>query len=146
MFCFYTSWKCQKTKGFLTFSGGIEIVHWVKMGWKWKWSEQKVVCCSKRTINVWEWEKNDFQRGNLFFQRWSTQKQYIWVEKLQSSTSQVKYSLFNPSLPDADRWEKINLNFYCNASFWCFKRFYEGLKGLHKTFLSTTKYENKNSS
>ena len=29
---FYTSWKRQKTKGFLTFSGGIEMWHWTKMG------------------------------------------------------------------------------------------------------------------
>ena len=29
---FYTSWKCQKTKGFLTFSRGIEMWHWTKMG------------------------------------------------------------------------------------------------------------------
>ena len=29
---FYTPWKRQKTKGFLTFSGGIEMWHWAKMG------------------------------------------------------------------------------------------------------------------
>ena len=29
---FYTPWKLQKTKGFLMFSGGIEIRHWAKMG------------------------------------------------------------------------------------------------------------------
>ena len=28
MFHFYTPWKRQKTKGFLTFSGGIEMEHW----------------------------------------------------------------------------------------------------------------------
>ena len=28
MFHFYTPWKHQKTKSFLTFSGGIEIGHW----------------------------------------------------------------------------------------------------------------------
>ena len=28
---FYTPWKRQKTKGFLTFSGGIEMWHWTKM-------------------------------------------------------------------------------------------------------------------
>ena len=27
----YTPWKRQKTKGFLTFSGGIEMWHWTKM-------------------------------------------------------------------------------------------------------------------
>ena len=29
---FYTPWKRQKTFGFLTFSGGIEMGHWTKMG------------------------------------------------------------------------------------------------------------------
>ena len=29
-FHFYISWKRQKTKGFLTFSGGIEVEHWAK--------------------------------------------------------------------------------------------------------------------
>ena len=28
---FYTPWKRQKTKGSLTFSGGIEMWHWTKM-------------------------------------------------------------------------------------------------------------------
>ena len=40
---------------------------------------------------------------------------------------------------------KIKLNFYFHTSLWCFKRFYESLKGLHKTFWGTTKKcENKN--
>ena len=30
--------------------------------------------------------------------------------------------------------EKIYLNVYIHTSLWCLKRFYEGLKGLHKTF------------
>ena len=29
---FYTPWKRQKTYGFLTFSGGIEMWHWTKIG------------------------------------------------------------------------------------------------------------------
>ena len=29
---FCTPWKRQKTFGFLTFSGGIEMWHWTKMG------------------------------------------------------------------------------------------------------------------
>ena len=29
---FYTPWKRQKTFGFLTFSGGMEMWHWTKMG------------------------------------------------------------------------------------------------------------------
>ena len=40
---------------------------------------------------------------------------------------------------------KVNLNFYFHTSLWSLKRFYEGLKGLHKTFWGTTKKcENKN--
>ena len=40
---------------------------------------------------------------------------------------------------------KTELNFYFHTSFWCLKRFYEGLKGLHKTFWGITKKcENKN--
>ena len=31
IFHFYTPWKRQKTKGFLTFSRGIEMEHWTKM-------------------------------------------------------------------------------------------------------------------
>ena len=56
-------------------------------------------------------------------------------------------SVINPSLPDPGRREKINLNFYVSTSLWYLKRFYEDLKGLHKTFWGTTKKcENKNSS
>ena len=44
----------------------------------------------------------------------------------------------NPSCPDPGRREKNNMNFYINTSFWCLKRFYEGLKGLKE------KGENKN--
>ena len=36
--------------------------------------------------------------------------------------------------PNSGRREKIKLNFYFRTSLWCLKRFYEGLKGLHKTF------------
>ena len=32
MFYFYTPWNRQKTKGFLTYSGGIEMEHWSKNG------------------------------------------------------------------------------------------------------------------
>ena len=30
MFYFYTPWKFQKTLGFLMFSGGIEMKHWLE--------------------------------------------------------------------------------------------------------------------
>ena len=38
----------------------------------------------------------------------------------------------NPSLPDRERTEKINLNFHFYTVLWCLKRFYEDPKGLHK--------------
>ena len=53
-------------------------------------------------------------------------------------------------LPASHIWEswikiKINSNFYFHTSFWCLKRFYEGLQGRHKTFWGfTKKFENKN--
>ena len=51
----------------------------------------------------------------------------------------------NSSRLDPGRREKINLNFYFQTSLWYLKRFYEGLKCLHKTFWGTTKKsENKN--
>ena len=49
------------------------------------------------------------------------------------------------TLLDRGKSEKINVNFYFHISWWCFKRFYEGLKCLHKTFWGTTKNcDNKN--
>ena len=55
------------------------------------------------------------------------------------------YGAFNPSRPNSEQKENIKLNFYFHTSLWCLKRFYEGLKGLHKTFWGITKKcENKN--
>ena len=42
--------------------------------------------------------------------------------------------LINPFRPSPWRREKINLNLYVHASFWCLKRFYESFESLHKTF------------
>ena len=51
----------------------------------------------------------------------------------------IWYHLYNLILPVPCISEscieiKIKLNFYFHTSLWCLKRFYEGLKGLHKTF------------
>ena len=43
MFYFYTPWKHQKTEGFLTFSGGIEMA---KMGWIIKQIAMVVSCAT----------------------------------------------------------------------------------------------------
>ena len=37
IFYFYIPWKCQKIKGFLTFSGGIEMKHWFEWVNKITW-------------------------------------------------------------------------------------------------------------
>ena len=47
--------------------------------------------------------------------------------------------MINPSRPDPGRRDKINLDFYFRTCLWCLKRFYEGLKGLHKTLEGTIK-------
>ena len=50
----------------------------------------------------------------------------------------------DPLRPDPGRGEKINLNFYFHTSLWDL-RFFEYLKGLHKTFCGTSKKcKNKN--
>ena len=46
----------------------------------------------------------------------------------------VAWDVFNLSRSDCRQKEKINLNIYFHTSLWCLIRFYEGLKGLHKTF------------
>ena len=40
----------------------------------------------------------------------------------------------NLSRPDPGQREKINLNIYFYTCLLCFKKSYEGLKDLHKTF------------
>ena len=40
--------------------------------------------------------------------------------------------MFNPSRLNSGQREKIKLNIYFLTSFWCLKRFYEGLKGMQK--------------
>ena len=40
----------------------------------------------------------------------------------------------NPSRPNPGRREKLSSIFYFYTSLWYLKSFYEGVKGLHKTF------------
>ena len=51
----------------------------------------------------------------------------------------LKLTLPAPRISESYIKIKINLNFYFHTSLWCLKRFYEGLKGLHKPFRETTK-------
>ena len=44
-----------------------------------------------------------------------------------------------PFHPNPGQIEKMKLNFYFHTSLWCLKRFYEALKGPHKTFCGTAK-------
>ena len=43
--------------------------------------------------------------------------------------------IINAFHPVTGQREKVNLNFYSHTSFWCLKRFYEGLKGLYACML-----------
>ena len=45
------------------------------------------------------------------------------------SLDHVSFYIY-PCRPNSGRREKIKLDFYFHASFWCLKRFYEGPKGL----------------
>ena len=48
-------------------------------------------------------------------------------------------------VPISDEKKKVKINFYFHTSLWSLKRFYKGLKSLHKTFWGATKKcENKN--
>ena len=59
---------------------------------------------------------------------------HVWQNIASNFSAVKKKNKFNRSHPNPGRREKINLNFYFQTSLWCLKRFYEGLKGLHKTF------------
>ena len=77
-----------------------------------------------------------------FYTPWKHQKttDLLFSSGIESDlTLMVKLKWFNPSCPNPERREKIILHFYFHTSLWCLKRFYEGLKGLHKTFWGTTK-------
>ena len=52
-----------------------------------------------------------------------------WVGRIPRNSSR-RISLH----PDPGRREKIDLNFSFQTSLWCLRRFYVGLKGLHKIF------------
>ena len=57
MFYFYTPWERQKTLGFLTFSGGIEMEHSLKWVNHYKWVDlfpmfMIVEDCVTRSCNI----------------------------------------------------------------------------------------------
>ena len=106
-----------------------------------------------------KWCNNFWKKFHHRFYSWYEVRCVIWYhlynfKNVNNSWRSVNFSkvaswgvfhVFNPSRPDPGRREKINLNFYLHTSLQCLRRFYEGLKGRHKTFWSTTKKcENKN--
>ena len=69
-----------------------------------------------------------------------------WKIALVSITFQNEnHWIINSSRPNTGQREKIKLNLYFRTSLYCRKKFYEGLKGLHKFFCwgNKKKCENK---
>ena len=65
--------------------------------------------------------------------------------QLKSNLNRCSLTLKDPFISESCIEIRIELNFHFHTSLRCLKRFYERLKGLHKTFLGTTKNcENKN--
>ena len=48
--------------------------------------------------------------------------------------SLLETSTLTITVPIPEEQKKVNLSFYLHTSLWYLKRFYEGLKDLHKTF------------
>ena len=59
---------------------------------------------------------------------------------LDQSLSMALLSFLFPILGEEKKLTEI----FIFTSFWCLKMFYEGLKGLHKTFCGTKKIFNEN--
>ena len=55
-------------------------------------------------------------------------------ELLTTKLNAYGFNNLTPFVPIPDKKKKKKLNFYFHSSLWCLKRFYGGLKGLHKTF------------
>ena len=80
-----------------------------------------------------------------FFQKSSLLDVWLGTEYPSGKKLFNVLTLKDPIISESCIEIKIELNFYFHTSLWCLKRFYEGLKGLHKTFSGTTKKcENKN--
>ena len=95
---------------------------------------------------VWPFNKHHALKGQDIYIATYYTITFWWI--FIKDMLHLEFSVFLPILltlpvPILDK-EKTNLNFYFHTSLWRFKRFYEGLKGLHKTFCGTTKKcENK---
>ena len=58
---------------------------------------------------------------------------------IRRDSDQPRFIIPSPCISDSSIEVKINLNFYFHTSLWSLKRFYEGLKGFHKSFRGTLK-------
>ena len=58
---------------------------------------------------------------------------------IRRDSDQPQFITPSPCISDSSIKVKINLNFYFHTSLWCLKRFYEGLKGFHKSFRGNLK-------
>ena len=71
---------------------------------------------------------NSFYRVSQIRCKFRTQ-----IKLLSESSSPIKLTLNVPCISESCIEIKIKLNFYFHTSLWCLKRFYEDLKGFHKT-------------
>ena len=109
---------------------------------------QKAVAwrCSVKKPRLWhKCFHENFAKFEEHFFLWNTSDGCFWKYIVHLLLYFTYCNLFNLSCPSPPRRKKINLNLYFHTSLWCVKRFYEGLKGLHKTVWGITKKcENKN--
>ena len=70
----------------------------------------------KKTLTIWPLFVDEFQLPQSY-----------------SATTRRQFTFYH----------QVSRSFSFHTYFWCFKRFYEGLKCIHKTFCGTTMRENK---
>ena len=138
------------------FAGNIEIptnAYWVFNNWFYRSANVFWLILTQIAIPL----VSELSYSPAFIKIWLFQKhavKWAWctfifngIIDLNISSCQYFKILYclNLSCLNPERREKIKLNFYFHTSSWCLERFYEGLKGLHKTFWGNRKkYENKN--
>ena len=81
---FYTPWKRQKTKGFLTFSRGIEMWSWTKMG-------LTVPICCRMWFMIFSWSETTWNSNTFLYLNSLT------LVKLSQSTQPFHWEWFNPA-------------------------------------------------
>ena len=79
-------------------------------------------------LDVRSYVTQQFYSHDVFYLNASALRIY----QLHNKTPQL--ILKDPFISESCIEIRIELNFYFHTSLWCLKRFYEDLKGLHKTF------------